>query len=91
MLQLSDNRRRFVMPKGAPIGPGTLAEVELLADGRVMITPLVTTPVHEQWAHKPESLVQTAAALKDFNEGKTLDVAGLDALIAAELKKRGDE
>jgi hypothetical protein len=90
MLQISDNRRRFVMPKGAPIGPGTPADVELLADGRVMITPLITTPVHEQWAHTQESLAQTAAALKDYNEGRTIDPAALNSMIEAELRKRGE-
>ena len=55
MLQLSDNRRRFVMPKEAPIGPNTAADITVLPDGRVLITPLRTIPINEEWAVTPES------------------------------------
>jgi len=87
MLQLSDSRRRFVMPKEAPIGPHTPAEITVLPDGRVLITPLRTIPINEEWAVTPESRAQTAEALRDHREGRA--VAGLKALNTAIAKGRG--
>lgn len=87
MLQLSDNRRRFVMPKDAPIGPNSAAEVELLPDGRVMITPVLTTPIHEAWALTPESRARTAASEKAYREGRTIGAEELDRLIVERLKR----
>lgn len=87
MLQLSDSRRRFVMPKEAPIGPNSPAEVSVLPDGRVLITPVRTIPIHEEWAVTQESREQTEKALKDHREGRS--VAGLQALNTKMAKGRG--
>jgi len=86
MLQLSDNRRRFVMPKEAAIGPNTAADITVLPDGRVLITPLRTIPINEEWAVSPESQAQTVEALRDHRKGRA--VAGLQALDAAMAKGR---
>lgn len=87
MLQLSDNRRRFVMPKDAPIGPNSAAEVEVLPDGRVMITPVLITPIHEAWALTPESRARTAASLEDYRNGRFIGAEELEARIAKVLKR----
>ena len=89
MLQMADSRRRFVMPKEAAIKANEPAEVEVLADGRVMITPVMVIPKHEAWAVTPESAAQTAAALRDYQAGKTVGVGDLDAKIAAGGPGRG--
>ena len=86
MLQISDSRRRFVMPKEAAIGANTPAEVEVLPDGRVVITPVRVIPVHEEWAVTPESLAQTKAAMKDHKAGRSIGVKALDAKLAARAK-----
>ena len=86
MLQLSDSRRRFVMPKEAPIGPNAPAEITVLPDGRVLITPLRTIPINEEWAVSPESHAQTAEALRDHREGRA--VTGLNALDAVVAKRQ---
>ncbi|MEO6326116.1 MAG: AbrB/MazE/SpoVT family DNA-binding domain-containing protein [Thermoanaerobaculia bacterium] len=88
MLQLADNRRRFVMPKEAAIGPNEPAEVEVLPDGRVMISPVRIIPVHELWAVTPESTLQTEAALRDYRAGRTQGVKSLDDRIAAKGRKK---
>jgi len=75
------------MPKEAPIGPHTPAEITVLPDGRVLITPLRTIPINEEWAVTPESRAQTAEALRDHREGRA--VAGLKALNTAIAKGRG--
>lgn len=89
MLQISDGRRRFVMPKEAAIGANEPAEVEVLPDGRVMISPVRVIPVHEAWALAPESVAQTDASIKDYKAGRKVGVKALDAKIAAASPKPG--
>jgi hypothetical protein len=89
MLQMADGRRRFVMPKEAAIGPNEPADVEVLPDGRVMISPVRVIPVHEAWAVTPESAAQTDASLKDYKAGRTVGSRTLNARIAARGSKQG--
>ncbi len=89
MLQMADSRRRFVMPKEAAIGANEPADVEVLPDGRVVISPVRVIPVHESWAVTHESLAQTAAALKDYKAGRTIGVKALDVKITAGSAKGG--
>ncbi len=88
MLQMADSRRRFVMPKEAPIGPNDPADVELLPDGRVIISPVRVIPLHEAWALTPESASQTAEAIVDYRAGRASGTKGLDAAIAKATKPR---
>ena len=89
MLQMADSRRRFVMPKDAKIGPNEPADVEVLPDGRVMISPVHVIPVHEAWAVTRESTAQTEASLADYKSGRTIGVKTLDSRIAARRRKKG--
>jgi len=89
MLQMADSRRRFVMPKDAAIAANDPADVELLPDGRVMISPVRVIPVHETWAVTPESVAQTNASLKDYKAGRTIGVKTLNAMITAGGPKAG--
>jgi hypothetical protein len=89
MLQMADNRRRFVMPKEASIGPNDPAEVEVLPDGRVLISPVLVIPLHETWALTAESTAQTDAALRDYRAGRALGYEALGEQIAARIGKRG--
>jgi hypothetical protein len=76
------------MPKDAAIKANEPADVEVLPDGRVMISPVKVIRLHEAWALTPESMAQTEASLKDYKAGKTLGTAGLDAKIALAAPKR---
>lgn len=76
------------MPKEAAIGPNDPADVELLPDGRVMISPVRVIPVHEAWALTPESTAQTEASLADYKAGRTIGVKSLDARIASRGRKK---
>jgi len=87
MLQMADSRRRFVMPKEAAIGANEPADVEVLPDGRVMISPVRIIAIHESWAVTPESVAQTDAALADYKAGRTIGPKGLEARLAT--TKRG--
>jgi hypothetical protein len=89
MLQLADQRRRFVMPKEAAIGPNEPADVEVLPDGRVVISPVKVFPVHELWALTPESKAQTDAAMEDYKAGRTTGAKGLAARMATQRPKKG--
>ena len=77
------------MPKEAAIGPNDPADVEVLPDGRVMISPVRVIPVHEAWTVSRESAAQTDASLKDYKAGRTIGVKALDARIAARGPKPG--
>ena len=77
------------MPKEAAIGPNDPADVEVLPDGRVMISPVRVIPVHEAWTVTAESAVQTDASLKDYKAGRAIGVKSLDARIAARRPKQG--
>ncbi len=89
MLQMADSRRRFVMPKESAIGANDPADVEVLPDGRVVISPVRIIPVHESWALTSESTAQTAAAMKDYKAGRTIGVKALDAKLSAGRGKGG--
>ena len=88
MLQMADNRRRFVMPKEAAIGPNDPADVEVLPDGRVLISPVRVIPVHELWAVTAESVAQTDAALKDYRAGRAIDAKTLAVKLASAPGRR---
>lgn len=83
MVQMADSRRRFVMPKGAAMRPHDLADVEVLPDGRVIISPVKVVPLHELWATTGESAAQITAAMEDYMADRTLDLPTLDSKIAA--------
>ncbi len=76
------------MPKEVAIGPNEPADVEVLPDGRVMISPVRVIRVHEEWAVTPESIAQTDASLADYKAGRAIGVKSLDARIAARGRKK---
>ena len=76
------------MPKEAAIGANDPADVEVLPDGRVIISPVRVIPVHESWAVTPESLAQTKAALKDYKAGRSIGVKALDVKLAPGAAKK---
>jgi hypothetical protein len=88
VIQMADSKRRFVMPKEARIGPNEPADVEVLPDGRVMISPVYVIPVHESWALARESAAQTEASLADYEAGRAIGVKSLDSRIAARGRKK---
>jgi hypothetical protein len=56
-------------------------EVDVLSDGRVVITPIVAIPRHQLWAWKPEVMERVSAALTDARPGVKIESeADFDAL-----------
>lgn len=77
----ADARRRITLPPSSGIKPGDPMEVDLLPDGRVMITPIVAVPKHQLWAWKPEVMERVSAALTDPRPGVRIESdADLNAL-----------
>jgi hypothetical protein len=54
----------------------------------MMISPVRIIPDREAWALTPESTAQTTASLADYKAGRTIGVRALDALIAAQGRKK---
>lgn len=61
----ADGRRRITLPPGSGIKPGDPMEVDLLEDGRVVITPIFAVPKHQIWAWNPEVMEKVTKALTD--------------------------
>lgn len=61
----ADARRRITLPPAAGIKPGDPMEVDVLSDGRVVITPIIAVPKHQMWAWKPEVMERVSASLAD--------------------------
>jgi bifunctional DNA-binding transcriptional regulator/antitoxin component of YhaV-PrlF toxin-antitoxin module len=77
----ADARRRITLPPSAGIKPGDPMEVDVLSDGRVVITPIVAIPRHQLWAWKPEVMERVSAALTDARPGVKIESeADFDAL-----------
>jgi hypothetical protein len=61
----ADARRRITLPPAAGIKPGDPMEVDVLSDGRVVITPIIAVPKHQMLAWKPEIMERVSASLTD--------------------------
>lgn len=45
-----DARKRVTLPVNASVRPGDDLEIEILEDGRMVLTPIVRIPKHQMWA-----------------------------------------
>ncbi|HEY3269657.1 MAG TPA: hypothetical protein VGJ89_00445 [Geothrix sp.] len=45
-----DSRKRVTLPNVAGVKTGDDLEIEILEDGRMMLTPVVRIPRHQMWA-----------------------------------------
>ena len=59
-----DARKRLTLPPDAGMNPGDLVDIEILDDGRIMLTPIVKVPRHQMWAwtEKADRLLAEAAS-----------------------------
>ena len=55
MLLQTDARRRITLPPSLGIQPGDAIDLEILADGRIMLIPVEPVPKHQMWAWTTES------------------------------------
>ena len=69
-----DMRRRVTFPALPGIEPNQTLEIVADMDGSYRLVPIVTIPKSQLWAWTPKAMAATATALKEFNEGKTVDM-----------------
>ena len=65
MLLQTDARRRITLPPTVGIKPGDAIDLEILADGRIMLIPIEPVPKHQLWAWTTEAKQAISAALTD--------------------------
>ncbi len=82
-----DLRRRVTFPALPGIEPNQTLELVPDTDGSYRLVPIVTIPKSQLWAWSPEAMAVTVAALRDFNEGNTVEMGSAEG--KAFLKKLG--
>ena len=65
MLVQTDSRRRITLPPNSGIKAGDALDLELLADGRIILIPVESVPRHQLWAWTAESKQAITASLSD--------------------------
>ena len=65
MLLHTDARRRITLPPIVGINPGDAIDLEILADGRIMLIPIVPVTKHQLWAWTADAKEIIRASLSD--------------------------
>jgi len=65
MLLHTDARRRITLPPIVGINPGDAIDLEILADGRIMLVPIEPVPKHQLWAWTTDAKQTISASLSD--------------------------
>ena len=65
MLLQTDSRRRITLPAALGIRPGDALDLEVLADGRIILIPVEAIPRHQLWAWTAETKEAVTASLTD--------------------------
>lgn len=65
MLLQTDARRRITLPPSVGIKPGDAIDLEILADGRIMLIPVEPVPKHQLWAWTADAKQAISASLND--------------------------
>lgn len=84
-LAQADARRRVTLPMASGIKAGDAIEMEVMEDGRVVVTPIVTIPRAQLWAWQPSVRERVAASLADKRPSINLTKPGALEKLAAEL------
>lgn len=84
MLLQTDARRRITLPPSVGIKPGDTIDLEVLADGRIMLIPVEPIPKHQLWAWTAEVKQAISESLSDTRP--SIEVAA--AKQALEVAKR---
>ena len=89
MLIQADSRRRITIPPSAGVTPGEALDLQVLPDGRMLLTPVKIIPKHQLWAWTPENRGQVASSLADPRPSAVVESAE-DADRIAERWERED-
>jgi hypothetical protein len=78
-----DSRKRVTLPVEANVASGEDLEMEILRDGRIVLTPIVRVPKHQMWLLNPEVDRLIKEALQDTEPSLDLSAPGAIAAIRA--------
>lgn len=73
MIIQTDSRRRITLPASAGIRPGEAIDLEILEDGRMMVTPIEAVPRHQLWAWTADVKQAVLASLSDPNPSSVVE------------------
>lgn len=73
MLVQTDSRRRITLPSSAGIRPGDAVSIEVMEDGRVVLTPVEPVPRHQMWAWTSEARKAVAESLADRRPSEIIE------------------
>ena len=84
-LAQADARRRITLPPASGIKAGDPLQMDVLEDGRVLITPVVTIPRSQVWSWRPEVQQKVADSITDPRPSICLSTPGSLEGLAAQL------
>lgn len=80
-----DSRKRVTLPIETRVQSGEDLELEILEDGRFILTPIVRVPKHQLWLLSPEVDRLLKEAAKDDSPMLDMSKPGAIAALRAEL------
>jgi hypothetical protein len=83
-----DSRKRVTLPLEARVDSGEDLELEVLEDGRLVLTPIIRVPKHQLWLHDPEIDRMLKDYLTDTSPLIDLSQPGNLAAVRAEMKAK---
>ncbi|GEM_PF-827022 len=83
-----DARKRVTLPSEVGVKPGDLMDMEVLDDGRIMLTPIVKIPRHQMWAWNERFERKLAEVAADKAHRVSVTTPGLMESLAKSLKIR---
>ena len=83
-----DSRKRVTLPLETNIGSGEDLELEVLQDGRIVLTPIVRVPKNQLWLLDPEIDRMLVDYLKDTSPRIDMSAPGILQTIRAEMKNK---
>jgi hypothetical protein len=83
-----DSRKRITLPLETKIESGEDLELEVLEDGRIVLTPIVRIPKNQLWLLDPEIDQMLVNYLKDDSPRIDLSQPGVVQSIRAEMQSK---
>ena len=83
-----DSRKRVTLPLETSIESGEDLELEVLEDGRIVLTPIVRIPKHQLWLLSPEVDRILKDAAKDPSPLMNMSKPGALGALRAQLKRK---
>lgn len=89
MLLQADARRRITIPPSSGVKPGDTLELEMLADGRMVLIPIEPIPKHQLWAWEPEVRRSVEVSLADERPSRVVASPDDAEELAGEWEREG--